>query len=52
LLYFHVEPRVDARYGDSKTTKIPIPEVHINKKINIIMKKTLKINVEWVLCDD
>jgi hypothetical protein len=52
LLYFHVEPRVDARYGDSKTTKIPIAEVHINKNNNIIMEKTLKINVEWVLCGD
>jgi hypothetical protein len=52
LLYFHVQPKVDASYGGLKATKIPIPKVHIKKEKNIIMKKTLKTNVEWVLCGD
>jgi hypothetical protein len=32
--------------------KIPIPKVHKNGKINIGMKKKLKISVKWALCDD
>jgi hypothetical protein len=34
--------RVDASYGGSKATKVPILEVHINGKINTRMKKRLK----------
>jgi hypothetical protein len=32
--------------------RVLIPKVHINEKINIIMEKTLKTNVEWALCGD
>jgi hypothetical protein len=42
LLYFHVELRVNASYGGSKVTKVPIPKVHINKKNNIKMEKNVK----------
>jgi hypothetical protein len=37
-----VHSGVDASYGGSKTTRIPIPKVHINRVINIIMKKNVK----------
>jgi hypothetical protein len=30
---------VNASYGGSKTTRVPIPKVHINGKINTIMEK-------------
>jgi hypothetical protein len=43
---------VDASYGGSKATRVLVPKVHINGKINIRMKKKLKTNVEWALCDD
>jgi len=34
--------KVDASYGDSKATRILIPKVHINEKINTRMKKNIK----------
>jgi hypothetical protein len=36
---------VDASYGGSKATRILVPKVHTNGKINIKMEKTLKANV-------
>jgi predicted ribonuclease toxin of YeeF-YezG toxin-antitoxin module len=34
--------KVDANYNGSKATRIPIPKVHINGKINIRMRKNIK----------
>jgi hypothetical protein len=31
-----------ASYSGSKATRVPIPKVHINGKINIRMEKTIK----------
>jgi hypothetical protein len=37
---------VDASYGGSKTTRVLVPKVHINGKINTIMENNmLKTNV-------
>jgi hypothetical protein len=41
---------VDVSYGGLKETRVQIPKVHINGKINTKMEKTLKINVEWAFC--
>jgi hypothetical protein len=32
---------VDASYDGSKATRVPIPKVHINGKINTIMDKNI-----------
>jgi hypothetical protein len=37
-----LQTRVDASYGGSKATKIPIPKIHINGKINFRMEKNIK----------
>jgi hypothetical protein len=42
---------VDASYGGSKITRVLVPKVHQNGKINIKMEKK-KTNVEWALCGD
>jgi hypothetical protein len=34
--------KVDASYGGSKATRIPIPKVHVNGKINTKMEKNIK----------
>jgi len=34
--------KVDANYSDSKMTRILVPKVHINGKINIRMRKNIK----------
>jgi hypothetical protein len=34
---------VDASYSGSKTTRVPVPKVHINGKINTRMEKNVKI---------
>ncbi len=34
--------KVDASYGGSKLTRILVPKVHINGKINITMEKNVK----------
>jgi len=45
--------KVDVSYSGSEGARILVPKAHMNGKINIIMeKKTLKTNVEWVLCGD
>jgi hypothetical protein len=45
--------KVDANYSGPKVTRILVPKVHINGKINIKMrKKTLRTNVEWALYGD
>jgi hypothetical protein len=36
---------VDASYGGSKVTRVPIPKVHINEKKTLKWKKMLKTNV-------
>jgi hypothetical protein len=36
------EYKLDASYRDSKVARVPIPKVHINGKINTIMKKKIK----------
>ncbi len=38
---------VDASYGGSKVTRVPIPKVHINEKKTLKWKKMLKTNVQW-----
>ncbi len=43
----HLQTRVDASYGGSKATKIPIPKIHINGKINFRMEKNIK-NQCWM----
>jgi len=36
------ECKLNASYSDSKVVRVPIPKVHINGKINTIMKKKKK----------
>jgi len=36
---------VDASYGGSKVTRVLVPKLHINGKINIRIEKMLKTNV-------
>jgi hypothetical protein len=33
---------VDASYGGSKVTRVPVPKLHINGKINIRIEKNVK----------
>jgi hypothetical protein len=33
-------------------TRVPVSKVHKNGKINTKIKKELKTNVKWALCDD
>jgi hypothetical protein len=37
-----VSTRVDASYNSSKATRVPIPKVHINGKINFRMENNVK----------
>jgi hypothetical protein len=34
--------KVDASYGGSKATRIPIPKIHVNGKISTKMEKNFK----------
>ncbi len=43
---------VDSSYNGLETTNVPSPKIHINRKINFGMEKTLKTNVEWALYGD
>jgi hypothetical protein len=38
-----LQTRVDASCAGSKATKVPIPKIHINGKINLKMEKNVKI---------